>query len=312
MRRFFLRLFLLAAPFGAYAFAVWATDPFDYFRSSEGARRSVKSETAGKLDPVLWKLSAYLRAPRAHILLGDSRMDSLGEERIGAAIGAPVANLAYGGGSLSEAIRTFWIAARQPGLASVTIGVNLDTYNQSNAKDRVGSVEAIERNPALYFTNRLVAVAAWYQVLNSITGSRPEIGRPPMTRDEFWRYQLDVTAKLAYGGYRDPVSYRIELADVARECMRRHITLRFVIFPEHADLVARASRSGLESAAQQMRADLTRIGRTFDFSRREDWIENRTLFLDPFHFTPPIALKITEDVWGGESQGGKIPASLPH
>jgi hypothetical protein len=312
MRRFFLRLFLLAAPFGAYALAVWVIDPFDYFRLSEGARRSVKSETAGKLDPVLWKLSAYLRTPRAHILLGDSRMDSLGDERISATIGAPVANLAYGGGSLNEAIRTFWIAAKQPRLASVTIGVNLDTYNQSNAKDRVGPFEAIDRNPALYFTNRLVALAAWYQLWNSLTGFRPEIGRPPMTREEFWRYQLDVTAKLAYGGYRDPVTYRVELADVARECARRHITLRFIVFPEHADLVARAGQSGLGAGAQRMLVDLNRIGTTFDFSERKDWIADKTLFLDPFHFAPPIALKIIESVWGGAALPGGIPEPLPH
>ena len=300
MRRLFLKLVLAAAPFGLYALAVIAVDPFDYFRPSPVEERLLKASIAGKLDPPLFKLLAYRRSPRAHILLGDSRMYSLGEELIAARIGAPVANLAYGGGSLKEAIRTFWIAADATELKSVTIGVNLDTYNDSNSKDRVGPAEAMLHNPALYVSSRPVALAMGYMTRQALGGAAAEIGRPPMSPEEFWRYQLEVTAKLFYGGYRDPATYSAELKRVAEECARRGIKLRFVIFPEHDDLVACATRSGLDVAAERMRDGLKRIAPTIDFASRKDWTADRDLFVDPFHFAPPVAAEIVDRVWGEE------------
>lgn len=292
MHRLFLKLALLATPLALYAVVVFVVDPFDYFRPSRIDQTTIKWNIAGRLDPPLWKLLVYRRAPRAHILLGDSRMNSLSEERVEARIGAPVANLAYEGGSLTEAIRTFWIAAGQTTLKSVTIGVNLDTYNDANAKDRVGATESVVHNPALYLSNRLVALGVWYAIRQATSGGIPAIGRPPMTQDEFWRYQLDVTAKHCYSGYRDPVSHRAQLAKLADECARRGIKLQFVIFPEHAELVACARRSGLAAATERMRSDLKHIGPTIDFSLREDWINDRSLFVDPFHFSQSVAAEI--------------------
>jgi hypothetical protein len=297
MRRLLLKLILVTAPFAFYAIAVFSLDPFDYFRPSRADERALKASIAGRLDPPLWKLLAYRRAPRAHILLGDSRMNSLGEEPIASRIGSPVANLAYGGGSLHEAIRTFWVAAGRTELKSVTIGINLNTYDDKNAKDRVGPAEAVMHNPALYLSNRLVALGMWHLVRHSVTGGRVNIGRPPVPLDQFWRYQLEATT-LAYSGYRNPNTYRAQLAQVADECARRHIALQFVIFPEHADLIACATRSGLASAVEQMRSDLKHLGRTFDFSLRRDWSDDRSLFLDPLHFTQPVADEMIDRVWG--------------
>jgi len=307
MRRLLFKLVLLALPFVFYALGVFAVDPFDYFRVSSDLENAFKSAVGGRLDPPLWKLLAYRRSPRAHILLGDSRMNSLDAEQVGAKIGEPVANLAYGGGSLNEAIRTFWIAVDRVPLKSVTIGVNLDTYNDSNMKDRVSPAQAVMNSPALYLCNRVVALGLWYSIRHAMTGWMPDIGRPPMAHDAFWRYQLDVTAKRFYSGYRKPVSYRARLAEVRDECKRRRIKLTFVIFPEHTELMAVARRIGLEPAADAMRNELSTIGSTIDFSRREDWTNDRSLFVDPFHFAPPVAAKIIEQVWSAVDS--PIPAS---
>lgn len=295
MRRLLSRLLLLAAPFGLYSATVFVIDPFDYFRAGDEA---LKAQIAGKLDPPLFKLLAFRRLPRTHILLGDSRMNSLGEARVSAMVGAPVANLAYGGGSLNEAIGTFWLVVGQADLESVTIGVNLDTYNESNAKDRVSAAESIMRNPALYLSNRMVALGVWYEIRRALTRTSADIGRPPMSPEDFWRYQLDVTAKRAYTGYLAPASYRNQLAEVAAECARRGIRLQFVVFPEHTDLVAVASQMGLEPAAERMRIELAAIGTTIDFSSRSDWIGRRDYFVDPFHFAPAVVDEIVDRVWG--------------
>jgi hypothetical protein len=154
------------------------------------------------------------------------------------------------------------------------------------------------RNPGLYIFDRLVALGLWLTIRAAVTGDTADIGLPPMTHEDFWRYQLEVTATRFYSGYRDPANYRRQLAEVAKECARRHIELRFVIFPEHADLVVLARRAGLATQRERMRDELGTFGTTIDFSGRNDWIEDRRSFIDPFHPAPTVDSKIIERIWG--------------
>jgi hypothetical protein len=122
-----------------------------------------------------------------------------------------------------------------------------------------------------------------------------------MNPEAFWNYQLDVTARIAYESYRDPQGYRRRLAEIAARCRERNIRLRFVIFPEHADLSARAARFRLEDAAGRMKAELESFGETVDLGTIIDR-GDRSLFTDPYHFGPPIEGVIIDHLWGEASR----------
>ena len=109
------------------------------------------------------------------------------------------------------------------------------------------------------------------------------------------------SARIAYESYRYPHGYRRRLEEIAAHCRERGIALRFVIFPEHADLAARAARYGLSGAAERMWADLAAIGETVDLVPLLDR-SDRGLFTDPYHFAPPIEGVIIDHLWGASAR----------
>jgi len=304
MARLARNVLLLALPFALIAAAVAAIDPFAYFAWNAHRDDPAKRDIAYRLLPPLSKLAAYRNAPAPNLLLGDSRMASLDAARIDSLTGTRVANLGFGGGSLDEAMRTFWYADTLVRLESVTFGVNLDLYNESNAKDRVTGVEKILANPLLYVFDRIVLRAAVYDVQRALSGRQPVIGVPPMDKQRFWKYQLDVTARIAFESYRYPASYRERLEAIAAHCRARGIRLRFVIFPEHADLAAVSARYGLDQAGQRMATDLAAIGDTYDLRHAVD-ITDRDQYIDPYHFGPAIGTWIVDRVWGAPAAGAR-------
>ena len=299
MRALLLRVFLLVLPFALVGAVVAAVDPFHVFPWSPIAPPGVETESlAYRMDPPLWKLAAFHRRPAPNVLLGDSRMALLRSTAIDSLTGERFANLGYGGGSLDEALKTFWYVDRRVHLRSATFGINLDVYNQANAKDRVtGTIRTLE-NPALYLCDRLVLRTAWDLIAARLTGHPDRFGIPPMSPDAFWNYQLDVTARIAYESYRYPESYRRRLEEIAAHCRERGIALRFVIFPEHADLQARAEQFRLGDARARMQADLAGIAETVDLAEVVD-VHDRRRFTDPYHYAPEEQPTIVRRLWGG-------------
>jgi len=298
VRALLLRILALVLPFAVAGAIVAGIDPYRYFPWS--ASRPIDpgaADIAYRMDPPLWKLADFRHHPAPHLLLGDSRMAELDTTAIDSVTGQRFANLAYGGGSLDEAIKTFWHVDRTVPLRSVTLGINLDSFNQSNSKDRVTGTLRTLANPFLYLCDRLVLRTIGMQVRRRLEGKTPVFGAPPMSRDAFWTYQLDVTARIAYESYRDPEGYRRRLAEMAGHCRRRGIALRFVIFPEHADLQARAARYGLAEARARLGSDLSRIAETVDLSDVID-VRDRARFTDPYHFAPDAEAAIVERLWG--------------
>ena len=304
MRRLALHVLLLALPFALIAAIVAWIDPFAYFPWDAKRVDAAKQDIAYRMLPPLSKLAAYRNDPMPNLLLGDSRMASLNAARIDSLSGRRVANLGFGGGSLDEAMRTFWYADHLVKLESATFGVNLDLYNESNAKDRVTGVEKILANPLLYVFDRIVLRTTLYDLQHAASGREPVIGVPPMDKERFWKYQLDVTARIAFESYRYPTSYRTRLEAIAAHCRERGIRLRFVIFPEHSDLAAVSARYGLENAGQRMAADLAAIGETVDLRHAVD-ITDRDQYIDPYHFGPAIGTWIVDRLWGAEAGGNR-------
>jgi hypothetical protein len=300
MRKLAFKAFLIVLPFALAAGVVAWVDPFAYFPWHSGDPGAARESVAHRLSPPLWKLAAYRHRPAPNILLGDSRMASLDAGRIVTPTGEPFANLGYGGGSVDEAIKTFWFADSLVRLRSATFGLTLDLYNESNSKDRVTGTEQMLAHPGIYLCDRLVLRATYYLLVRAMTGRSPAIGVPPMSPDAFWTYQLDVTARIAYESYRYPRGYRRRLEEIADHCRSRNIRLRFVLLPQHADLEDRAARYGLEAAATRMREDLEEIGETVDLAVLVDRTD-RAQFTDPYHFRPEIGQRILDHLWGSAS-----------
>ena len=296
--RFLGRLALFCLPLLFYVAGIVVVDPFDFFPVSRVVPDSIKAQTAAKLNYPLWKMLRYRAAPRADILLGDSRMHSVSPEAIREVCGVEYYNFGYGGGSVPEMIRTFWFADSTTRLNSVVMGINFNMYNGISNGDRTADYRDLERNPGLYFVNHTVVRAAAVCLQAVVTGVVPRLELPPMDHEQFWRYQLQVTARSSYGTYRYPAEFRTGLQQVADHCRRRGIRLVFVVFPTHDDLRARVADFGLLAEQERFRRDLQGLGPVFDFDLRPELTRDRADFSDPYHFREPVMRRIVAEVWG--------------
>lgn len=292
------RLAVFSLPLLAYLALVALVDPYNFVPGPSPVDEKAKEDVSFKLNYAMWKMLEYRRDPVSNILLGDSRMMSLDPDTIRAVSGLEYFNFAYGGGSLREAIDTFWFATRQTQLVRACIGMNLTTFNATDAKDRVSEVDAMLANPLLYLVNRNVVNATARIIVSAVTGRDAGIGSPVGDQDAFWRRQLDVTTKGYYENYRYPVSYLAELSEIAEYCRSTGIELSFIVFPSHADLQKKVATYGLEDSEARMKQDIARLGTVYDFEVDSPLTRDRANYRDPYHFRGHVMKQIVETVWG--------------
>jgi hypothetical protein len=302
------KLALFFLPFVLYGLVIAAIDPYDYFGGPSPFSVESKRQVGLPLNYALWKVLDYRRAPTPNILLGDSRMMSMKPETIAEVAGLDYANLAYGGGSLREAIDTFWYADGLVTLERVCLGINLNNYSAYDNKDRVSEAVAILENPFLYLVNLNVLDAAAKLVTGAVTGKPARIGKPAGSREQFWRHQIDAVAREMYTNYTYPAAYHADLVEVSEYCRDHGIELAFLVFPSHRDLQDQVAAFGLEAAQERMLADLAELGTVFDFELANEITADAENYTDPFHFKPEIMKTIIEGVWGGGNRFVEIRA----
>lgn len=284
---FFKRTILFLLPLlllvGMIAFA----DPFNYYRTKSFIPDEVKRNTSYKFDMPLWKLNGFTRNPLPNIILGDSRTDFLGTEKIEQITHEKCANLAYGGATMPEIIQTFWYATKQTTLKKVYIGMNFNLFNEYKHMDRTNSAKEIMAQPLLYPFNKTVVKAFFYNVYYAMTGGDPKIGAPEMSPDEFWKFQLTKSAENYYGTFKLSQDFINGLRDIASHCKTYNIELRFFIPPTHTDLQKRIDDFGLRTYEQWWKKELMTIAPVVDMDTPNEFTSNRENFKDPYHLKDP-------------------------
>ena len=242
-------------------------------------------------------MTKFQHRPSMNILLGDSRMILLEEDKIKLQTNLDYFNFAYGGGSLEEIIETFWYADSLTKLSSVYIGMNFHLFNGYHRVNEVSKIRQYSDNSLLYLIDRVVFKAATLCLAEQLGLYKTEIERPDMTEDQFWDYQLYTTALGQFERYKYPESNYHELQNIVKYCDSNKIEIKFVIFPEHIDLLKQYSAIGLEKEYLQFKNDISILAPTSDFSSEIEIITKRSNFTDPYHFTSDISQYLIDDIW---------------
>ena len=308
VRRFLRHLIIFSIPFWLYSLFILSTDPFNYFGISHVIPDELKLDTAARLDPCFWKMNQFNARPVPNILLGDSRMVALRSETIKQITGLDYFNFAYGGGTLQEAVDTFWFAQNRLPLKSVYIGVNLNVYNDYNDRRRTQLLTAVRRNPALYFMNRTVLQSAAYALYSWLSHTDLKIGIPRLDREAFWQDQLGAVTAGYYSPYARPTRYIEDLWKISDFAKANRIELTFVIFPTHVDLQNRIHDFHLENQNASLRKDLGMMAPTYDFDYPNSLTIPRDNFLDPYHVTSSIDTILIRELWMGPRQFAHVYA----
>src|SRR5262249_36969220 len=140
---------------------------------------------------------------------------------------------------LNEAVDMFWFADRQKPLKHVVFGINFNQYNEYAFADRVHSVDDMVRNPLLYIFDRNVAQAAYYVVKAGLSGHKAFSSIPPMGRDEFWQYIVNVRAREHYAKYHHPDALQKRMQEMVDYAKGHGIEVTFIIVPHHSDFQRR-------------------------------------------------------------------------
>jgi hypothetical protein len=302
MRKFIKWVLTFSLPLIIWIILVVLVDPYNYF--SFGPKiidNRLKMEISYKLNRPLFQLLGYKSHPTPSILLGDSRTACLKSEIINKYTKNDFTNLAYAGGSLVDAINTFWLVSEDTKLSDVYIGINFSLFNKYRRLDMVTEDEKLIDNFFLYAISESVFKSTYLILKSLITDKDIQIGVPASSKGEFWVFQLDTTANEQYGLYEYPSNYYNELTEISKYCKKNGINLVFFIPPTHTDLQKKVKQFNLQYFDAKFKNDLEKIGDVYDFDYPSDLTKNYNNFYDPYHFTDSIGEIVVKELFAKES-----------
>lgn len=281
-------------------------DPFGrHLRFAPGLPRGT---VASVVDYQIHKILAFRRDPKPVIVLGDSRAELLRDEYFAEAGRPDVFNFACGGGTLPEAIDTFWLADAQTTLRQVVIGLPFSLYNEDNRMNRLPTARQVSRDVLSYYLSPLVTKASVLVMATAVTGRTFVDQLPPLSREEFWRYQLGPGAELHCRRWSRPVVLQSRLEELAARCRERGIDLVFFLPPAHADYRSLPDQHGLGPEYARYKRELARLGRVLDYDVPGPLTDDDANFDDPRHFTPDVARKLAFAVVAALASPAPAPA----
>lgn len=297
MKKFLNKILILSIPIFAYLAICFTIDPYNLYGIEENERlATLKRSISYPINRRLYKIARYTKNPTESVLLGDSRTAKLDEVSFSSFSASRTTNLAYGGGNLQEIIESFWYIAEYGKLQQVYIGINFNLYNAVNKRSLVSKSTKLIESPISYAFSRYSIKSLAYITTALILNKNIDLEKPPMNKKEFWKYQLNVSAKLHYEHYIYPDFYFSELKRISAYCIKNNIELTFFIPPTHLDLQTRIKDFDLENEEIIFKSNLATIGKVYDFDFPNDITTNDENFGDPYHFNDSIARIISKEI----------------
>ena len=301
MQYFIKRFLIFLLPVALYALVVFIIDPYNYFSISRGiVSDQRKRDISYKISNPLFELTGFEKHPTPYVLLGSSQTGLLTPDVIKEYTGHDFANMSYGGGTLPEIISTFWELTKYTNLKEVYIGISFIDFNGSQYRNRVPEAIKIKANPASYIFSKS-ALRSSLLIMESIAfNQKMEIGIPELPENEFWNYQLDVTANRFYANHSYPVTYYEGLVKMAAYCRQNNIKLVIFIPPSHVDLQKKVHEFKFEAEEEKFRVDLMKLGDVYDFDFSNELTRERSNFSDPFHVKTMGSREVISTMFSGE------------
>lgn len=307
MTKFIKKILFFIVPLVLFLLILVAIDPYNQFNIITIDKFSeLKKAISYPVNRPLVKVINFNKNPADLIILGDSRGNSLPKEKFLELSGLSSSNLSIGGGTLPEAIEMFWFAMKQHDVRQVFFAINFNLYDGDNSMNRVSeAIELSESNLKLLLSK--YSIKAAIKILSSFlkNGSKPILS-PQKDKEEFWKYQLESSAKGFYMNYEYPQPYFEQLKEISEYCNNNQKQLTFIIPPTHTDLQNRIVDFGLENANAKFINDLASLGVVYNFDIESDLTNNKDNFGDPFHFNAKTAEIVIEEVISGNPYYSKV------
>jgi len=240
----------------------------------------------------LYKMLEHMNNPKEILILGDSRGDSLRAEYF-ETYKNNISNLSYGGGTLYEAINSFWFATKYIDVKKVIFVLPFSIFNENENRDlTVEALDMINSGYQLYL-NPLVTKVSFLNILDYFKSI--DIEKPSESKEDFWISELDA-AKNYYMYYVYPKKLFAQLKSMSQYCKTNDIDLIFVIPPVHVDLQYKINEFKLNDEYKKFKLDLQHLGKVIDYDTVNSITINKDNFNDPWHAHAEVEKQIAIDV----------------
>lgn len=278
-------------------FINYIVDPYNY--NQKFNLQFDKEKVSYRMNYRIYKLLEFKNSPSNNILLGDSRTDNISTKEIKRISGEEYYNFSYGGGTLQEAIDSFWYAAKVSKLKNVYMGINFNLFSDNNNMDMVEEAKSTIESPVNYYFNSFILKSSFYNLEYKLFNKNPYSEEPSMDNETFWAYQLsdEITGDF-YSKYKWPNNYLKQLKEIKTYCDENNINFVIWIPPTHVDLQNKVKDYKLEKEYSDYKIVLNSITSVIDFDTVNEITTNKENYKDPYHFNENIMKLLVEKIWG--------------
>ncbi|QQR84854.1 MAG: hypothetical protein IPJ76_09485 [Flavobacteriales bacterium] len=288
MRRFFLRILLICAPFAVVFGTVVVVDPYNYFNWCHVVSDEVKLKNLnhdGKtmaFSNLMWKMKEYRRKPVPDLLIGDSRLSYFDLQYLDKATGQSWYNFGVPGGNHRTALDVFDYVDSIAPPNRVYMQVSFRNMAAGQDYDIFSEPLAVEGTPGLYVSNRRVLAATWLAIKACAS---PGSVQYDVLSPDHWNNVMTMERDAAASFKMDTAFYH-RMEEVAVECRKQGTELVLVEWPSHESLHTVRTEAGLD-AQRAAYADRLRSMATYvDLDAPGNTISaDRSNFRDPLHLT---------------------------
>ncbi|MBK9193626.1 MAG: hypothetical protein IPO17_01290 [Flavobacteriales bacterium] len=297
LRKFFLRLALISAPFSFVFGVVVVVDPYNYFNWSHVVDDAVKLKNLyhdGRtmaFSNLMWKMKEYRRTPVPNVLIGDSRLSYFDLEHLAKVTGKPWYNFGVPGGNHRTAADVFGYIDSIASPGTVWLQVSFRNMAAGQDYDLYSEPFAVESTPGLYVSNRRV-LAATALALKAFWS--PESVQYDVLAPDHWNNVVDMETEAATNFIMD-TSFYARLESIARHCRLRGTELLLIEWPAYHELHGIRSAAGLDPLQAGYRERLGSIATYVDLDTLGNPISaDRNNYRDPLHLTVEAQRKLVD------------------
>ncbi|MDF2882797.1 MAG: hypothetical protein K0R54_3354 [Clostridiaceae bacterium] len=299
-KSFFCRFIITIAFIIMTIFAInYLVDPYNY--NEKYNLGFDKKEVSYRMNYRIYKILEFKNHPCNDILLGDSRSDSISTEEIKNVSGQEYYNFSYGGGTLQEAIDTFWYAAKITKINNVYMAINFNLFSDNNNMNLVEEAKSIVKSPINYYLNSFILKSSFYNLEYKFFNIDPYSEEPEMNKEAFWEYQLgDKITGYFYSKYKWPDNYIKQLKEIKSYCNENNINFVIWIPPTHVDLQNKVKDYNLQEEYKQYKSTLKSITTVIDFDTVNEITTNKDNYKDPYHFNENVMKLLVKKIWANK------------
>lgn len=297
MKKFLKKGFVLFFPILIWALMNYLIDPFNYF--SHSVVKTEAKESAESLNTLLYRSIELINNPTENLLIGDSRTAALPIKLIEDKTGKKWKKVVAFAAKLNEIFELFYWTNDKLTVKNIIIGINFNMFNKYGYQDRVSAVKEIIENPLLYLFNRDVTEASFYTLRYLIKGKNLD-SEPQMSRNEFWKWNLETKATHWYGKYEFPTNLYDQLIKFDKYTSENNINVKFIIVPHQIEFHDRLVEFGLEEEEKEFKKIMYNLNaEVYGFDYANSITIDSANFSDPVHYRHHVGTILINEVFGG-------------